>query len=127
MQKYFFKASQFSSVATPASLGVKEVPFHEVPALGSPVKISLRGVVGFTSLALKIIVTLDAELSRSKESEMPFIKRWKASNPHKKPLPGTLKKRARQVQKLAMKAGFPKPEDANQLGNWLAGIGLTQF
>jgi len=118
---------QFSAVATPALLGIDEVPVHDVPVMGSRTKISLRGVVGFTSLVLKIIATLDAELSRSKDSETPFIRKWKAANPHKKMLSGKPKKREQQVKKLAIKAGFPNPEHANQLGDWLAKRGLSQF
>ena len=117
----------FTTVSTPAGLGVAEVPAHIVPVLDAPARISLRGVVGFTGMLFKIIATLDAELSRSKLAEKPFIEKWKAANPHKRMLSSVQKKRAKQIKKLANNARFPEPSDAHKFGDWLNQLGLSQF
>ncbi len=126
-QKLIDAYNQFSLVASPASLGVAEVPIHTAPLIAKPIKISLRGVVGLTDIVLKIITTLDAELCRSKDSEPPFITKWKTIHHTPKTLSKVPKKRTRQVEDLAKEAGFPKPRDPMQLGNWLSSKGLTRF
>lgn len=57
--------ARFSPMATAAALGVSELPEHTAPILGTAVRLSLRGVVGFSHIVLKVMATLDAELSRS--------------------------------------------------------------
>lgn len=119
--------TQFAPFATTAALGVPEVPEHTPPVVGAPVRISLRGVVGFSGLVLKIIATLDGELSRSKAAEKALIVRWKAVHSNKKMLSATPLKRQKQITKMANGAGFPKPSNATKLADWLSKEGLTQF
>jgi len=117
----------FAAVSTTALLGVSEVPEHSAPAIKTQTRLSLRGVVGFTNILLKIIATMDAELSRSKHSEKHFVRKWKTANPHMRMLSSDKWKRARQIKGLAKNAGFPEPSDANSLGDWLSTLGLTNF
>jgi hypothetical protein len=117
----------FFAVATTVRLGVSEVPKHSVPVINTHTSLSLRGVVGFTGILLKIIATLDAELCRSKLSEASFVSKWRAANPNNQMLSSVQKKRARQVVKLTCNAGFPEPSDALKFGSWLNQVGLTQF
>jgi hypothetical protein len=119
--------SNFSTVATPSGLGVKEVPRHDVPILDVMIRPSLRGVVGFTGILIKIIVTLDAEFSRSHLSERAFVSKWKTANPHKKMLSANQAKRAKQIKKLAENARFPVPDNVHKFGDWLRDRGLSQF
>jgi len=126
-QKLIDAYSQFSVLSSPTSLGVPEVPSHTAPLLGTRIKISLRGVVGLTDIVLRIITTLDAELSRSEDSEIPFFTKWKEINRRPRMLSKIPKKRAFQIEKLAKDAGFPKPIYPMQLGNWLSAKGLTRF
>ena len=48
----------FAPVATPSALGVKEAPAHEVPILGQPIKLVLRGVYGFSDVVLRMIAMI---------------------------------------------------------------------
>jgi hypothetical protein len=119
--------NQFAPVATAAKLGVTEVPQHTTPVVGTPVQISLLGVVGFSGLVIKILATLDGELSRSKAAEKALIARWTAVHPKNKMLSAKPLRRQQQITKMANRAGFPKPSNAAKLGNWLTKEGLTQF
>lgn len=83
----------FQPVATIADLGLAEVPVYIPPVLGSPVAFSLRGVVGFSDVIIRIITTLDVELSYALNAESELISRcqnW--ANSH----PGNLRFRDRQ-------------------------------
>jgi len=119
--------SQFAVVANSASLGVAEVPVHHPAALGGKVKLSLRGVVGFSHLVLKLIDTIDAELSRSQAAERVFVKQWQVVHSRRlnfRLAPGKPKNR---VKKAVMKAGFPRPEDPETFGIWLRGENLVDY
>lgn len=119
---------QFSAVAAPNLLGVAEVPAHVTPVLGSPVKVGLRGAIGFTSIIFKIIATLDAEFCRSEHAEKPFRDKWKVTHLRSdQMLPSDRKKRASIVTTKAFNAGFPEPTDPNRLGDWLNSLGLIRF
>jgi hypothetical protein len=119
--------TQFSAVATTADLGVLEVPIHFPAAIGTKAKLSLRGVVGFSHIVLKIIATLDAELSRSGSAEKSFVKKWKLTNPHRVSLSSGTAKRENKVKRLVKKAGFPKPAKPDAFGDWLKQEALVTF
>jgi hypothetical protein len=117
----------FVPVATTAALGVAEVPIHFAPVLGEPVKLSLRGIVGFSHIVLKIIATLDAELSRSKDAEKPLAAKWAQKYPKATMLPGDRKKRGKQIQTKVRHAGFPSAKAPNNFGDFLSDLGLVHF
>ncbi|MDB6063982.1 MAG: hypothetical protein JWR26_190 [Pedosphaera sp.] len=119
--------AQFSTVATTADLGVSEVPVHFPTAIGTKAKLSLRGVVGFSHIVLKIIATLDAELSRSESAEKYFIRKWKLTHPYRLSLSSGSAKRENKVKQFVKKAGFPKPAKPEALGDWLKQKALVFF
>jgi hypothetical protein len=119
--------TQFSPVATTADLGVSEVPIHFPAAIGTKAKLSLRGIVGFSHIVLKIIATLDAELSRSESAEKSFVRKWKLTNPHRVSLSSGSAKRENKVKRLVKKAGFLKPAKPDAFGNWLKQEALVTF
>lgn len=103
--------SAFLPVSGKAALGRKgELSFDPV-SLGSPVTLNLRGVVGFTDVLIKIIVTVDAELSRAERSEALFERAFRAVN-RRVMLSATPRKRDAQVKERCFKAGYPRPLNA---------------
>jgi hypothetical protein len=111
---------QFSTVAHPASLGVTEVPAHNKTILGDPIRLDLRGVVGFSDIVLRIVVTLDAELSRSVRAERHFKEQWLRCNGRRYTLKtASADERARQVQRLVAKLRLPRPLHTAALETWL--------
>jgi hypothetical protein len=95
---------------TAAALGVKEVPTCPAVVLGTPVELSLRGVVGFTAIILRLIATYDAELACAANAEREFLARW-THRFKSRPVLKTkdLAARERQIIRLVHKVGFPRP------------------
>lgn len=105
---------------TAATLGVKELPACPAVVLGAPVSLSLRGVVGFTEIILRLIATYDAEFACSSNAEREFQTRWKQkfkSRPVLKTKDPA--ERERQVGRLVRKIGFPQPMAAQVVEQYL--------
>lgn len=111
--------SDFLPYATTTDLGVSEVPEFFAPTLNETVKISLRGVVGFSYILIKIIVSLDTELLCALPAEEEFLARYR--NKHK--ILRTLKSdkvgaRA-QVKQYVQHCGFPIPQNVDDMIDFL--------
>jgi hypothetical protein len=111
-----------------ADLGVSEVPNVNQTTLGQPVILSLRGVVGFSDLILRLIATLDAELSCTQGAERELTEQWAnhfaAPGRTKKSrymLSVDADKRATQIRRLVGKLGLPKPIVTGALEAYLKG------
>ncbi len=97
---------KFSGIATPAGLGVTEVPEHFPVLTGQPVKITLRGVVGFSSLLRRMLHTMDAELARAKSAEPALDEIWLRHRPSTTLFKSDRPQRHRQISKVFKKIGF---------------------
>jgi hypothetical protein len=118
--------NDFTLVANTRDLGVKEVPHHSAIILGAPIHLSLRGVVGFCDIVLKIIVTIDAELSRSTSSEKIFKKYWFEMHGRKYTLKtNNAEKKARQLSRLVGKLHLPLPRTTDEIELYLKNNGLV--
>ncbi|MDR0533921.1 MAG: hypothetical protein LBH01_08200 [Verrucomicrobiales bacterium] len=126
-QKLVDAYKNFLPIATTSDLGVKEIPKHHQVVLGSKIKVNLRGVVGFSDIILRLITTLDAELSRSKGAEKEFIKSWQQI--HSKPitLPNDKKRRKNRIIRMVKKVGYPEPKMPEELEDWLKKMGLVRL
>ena len=68
----------FKPIATPVGLGVKEVPLHlPVSVEGQQVRLHLRGVVGFSDILRRLIITIDCEFLRSDAAGPLLVERLK--------------------------------------------------
>lgn len=76
--KLYGAQSDFLPVANAPLLGMDFVPEHSVFQIGDSIELSLHGVLGFTDVILRIVTTVDAELSRSVLAEPEIINRIKA-------------------------------------------------
>jgi hypothetical protein len=108
----------FSSIATPTQLTVKEVPKHYPVIVGQSVKLSLRGVVGFSGIIQKILWTLDAELSRGTGGEKLLINRWTNDIGIPK-MPCKIDRRYVKLSGLVDQHSFPRPTDFAKFDDWL--------
>ena len=75
-QKLINAYTDYLPFATASSLCVSEVPDFPAPALGTEVQVSLRGVVGFSYILIKLLVSLDTELLCAADAEAEFIARY---------------------------------------------------
>jgi hypothetical protein len=117
----------FTPVSSHASLGMKGALVHFPAIEGQRVRLSLRGVVGFSEVLLRIISTVDAELSKAKAAESYFIERVRTP---KTLQPGTLssdiKRRNAQVAKRCMAVGLPRPRDIGAVYLLLRAAGILR-
>ncbi len=104
---------------TGAQMGLRERPEHETQILGGGVKINLRGVVGFGEVALKLICTLDAELSKSQSAEELFAARWRATNSVGITIATKRSARVERIKRMTRKIDLPTPVSISVLDAWL--------
>ena len=104
----FVSAESAYEQLTAGQLGVKEKPAFNGHTIGSRITISLRGVVGFGEIVLRLVSTLDAEITKSAKAEQVFIQRWKefhGDSPIQVSANQNLCKE--RIKKLIRKLGFP--------------------
>lgn len=107
--------SYFASVATFEQLGCCVVPKHYIPVLGQKTRIDIHGVAALASIVLRIMVTLDAELSRSKRAEMAFVRKWRAIHSRTVRLPNDQRQRERYLKQLFGEAAFPVCDESEPM------------
>jgi hypothetical protein len=78
--KLFGAQSDFIPIATKKGLGMDFVPVHGVYKMGDPVSLDLHGVLGFTDVILRIITTIDAEMSKTAAGEQILLQRISSEN-----------------------------------------------
>lgn len=101
--------------ATVNDLGVKEVPELQQPMEGDPIDISLRGVVGFSFIMLRIIVSVDAELLCACEAEKEFLERFEFSHRTVRTLKPDINGARKQVEQYVRQCGFPTPKNPDEM------------
>ncbi|WP_129125922.1 hypothetical protein [Geomonas oryzae] len=113
---------------TSASLGVKEVPSYVPQTSNGNVKISLRGVVGFGEIVLKLICTLDAELVQSSSAELVFLSRWREKHGTGMiSMASNTQAREGRIIRLVRQLDLPAPVVTPQLDALLKSHGLVTY
>jgi hypothetical protein len=93
-----------------ADLGVNEIPeCFPTNIEGKPIRLSLRGTVGFGEIVLRLISTLDAELSKTVQAEPVFVSRWASVIGSIRSLPSNTDDRNGAIVRLTRKLGLPAP------------------
>ena len=116
---------QFKKVATTSDLGIKEVPEHIPTIDGDHVNLSLRGVIGFSDVMLRIMTTIDAEVSQAKVAESEFVRRW--INVYGKVVrisKSDNRVRSHQIERRVQLLSLPKPKQTQPLELLLKRAGL---
>lgn len=105
---------------TSTQLGVKEKPAFNGHVAGNRVTLSLRGVVGFGEVVLRLVATVDAEITKTEKAEQVFLKRWKefhGDSPIQVSRNTDLCKE--RIKKLVRKLGLPTPTNTPEFENLL--------
>lgn len=117
--------TEYLPVATKSDLCVSEVPEFPQPILDSDIQISLRGVVGFSYILIKIMVSLDTELLCTRDAEKEFLARYKEKHTDKNGhfIMRTLKSDQaganNQVKRYIQQCGFCLPQTVDDLTDFL--------
>jgi len=105
-------ASQaFTSIYSRQALGVKGALQFDPLVEGEPVKLHIRGVVGFCDVLLRMMRSIDAELCRSKHAEDVFCSMLRAAKPNQTTLSTEVTRRNAQIIRRCSTAGLPRPAD----------------
>lgn len=96
---------------TSQDLGIKEPPQVFFNNLNDSIKISLRGVVGFSQIILKIVSTFDIELIKSNVAKSYFLDQLKDNNHNALTLPALESKKIKTIYSIIAKAKFIKPHE----------------
>ena len=113
----------FQAVATVTNLDIDEVLVIIPPILGQPVKLSMRGVIGFSQIIKRIIVISDAWLLRNKAAEKEILAR-KPKSWNRRTLSSKKDCIKGQITRFCHKSGFLKPIYSEELKNHLISIGV---
>ena len=103
----------FEPVSDRLSLGMRGSMIIEPLSAGDPVKLHLRAVVGFCDVLLKLITTVDAELSKSYQTERLLEDKLRKALPNRSMLSGDAIKRRNQTIHRCRAAGLPTPTNAD--------------
>lgn len=98
--------SNYLPYATKSSLGVDEVPEFYIPILDEPIKLSLRGVVGFSYIIIKILVSIDTELLCSQQAEKEFTRRYQEKHSNIRTIKSNPEGARAQVNRYIRQCGF---------------------
>lgn len=103
----------FANLLNPSDLNMTEIPKHFPPIANSQVHLSLRGVIGFFHVVLQILVTCDAELSRSVFSEKEMLDRLSKIITTPITINGSKERAFRQIDGIFKSAGFISPNHSS--------------
>ena len=111
--------NDYIAIATTNNLDASEAPEALIPTIGHLIPISLRGVVGFSYNVIKIIVSCDAELLKSKEAEREFDRKFSSRHGIIRTLTSSLPEANRQVAAYIRQCGLPAPPNLDDFRSYL--------
>jgi hypothetical protein len=118
-QKAVDAFNDFVPVSSGAAMKTKEKIEHLPLTLGGQARVTIRGVVGFCDILLRLMITVDAELSGSEMAEKAAIERIRESTLRKLMLGGNKNSALRKVRKICTKADLPQPIDVDAAKKFL--------
>ena len=99
---------------------------HEAIVEGDEIKLHLRGVVGFCDVLFRMMVSVDAELSRCAGAEAVLEARFKKAR-LRSTLSGRPQRRRARINNICQSAGLPIPADAELVQQFLKSKRLIGF
>lgn len=93
---------------------------------GQPVKLSLRSVVGFSDVLIRLMHSIDAELMRGKPAEAT-LKRRLMNRSYPMMLSSDARRRHHQICLRCATSGLSKPAKSDELYKYMVAEGLISF
>lgn len=123
--KLIFAYKDYVTYCSRSTLDVKELPEFIMPIRGSSIVLSLRGVVGFSQILIKLLLTLDAELIKTESANEEYLRRFREKHGSKTILKQIDVDANKQIERYSMQCGFHKPINTDQLRLWLKMKGIV--
>ncbi len=112
---------------TLADLDVEELPIMSaVTTVDEEVKLSLRSVVGFSQIVIKLVEVLDAEFIKADNAVDCFIKQIKEFTPNSVSLPQDEHNAKKNIEGMLMRSGFLPPVHSNEFKRLLINKGVLR-
>jgi hypothetical protein len=111
--------NSFSPVSSASALKTKETIEHFPVTLESRTKLSLRGVVGFCDIVLRLMITVDAQLSGSDAAERVALERIRSTTGLIPTLSAVDKRMRKTIRGICRRASLPPPHDIPALKSLL--------
>jgi hypothetical protein len=118
-QKTVNAYNAYSPVSSAASMRTKETIEHFPMLLNTPAKLSIRGVVGFVDILLRMMTTIDVEISGSAMAEASALERFKAIPGAKLTLGSDKAGITRKIRSRCEKASLPHPANETLVKDFL--------
>lgn len=113
---------------TASDLDVEEVPeMFAVTTVDDVVRLSLRGVVGFSQIVLKLVEVIDAELIKTTKAIDCFVSQIKEFKPYPNTLPQDTHKAEKKIEGIMRSAGFPPPRHSAAFLHLLRNKGIIRL
>lgn len=110
---------------TATTLGLTQRPEYIALAVGGAATPSLRGVVGFGEVVLRLVTTFDIALAPTTFGEKAFVARWTQTHGSvAMQVPASSQHRAARIKVLVREIGLPPPVTTPAFTNWLKAEGL---
>ena len=112
----------------PSDLGTSVLPSLSIGTIDSKLELDLRDAVFATEIIMIIIISIDAELTKSSVAENILIDRIKNSEWYNKKLNTNKEKRNKQIKDIFTNIGLvPAPSDYDTCYTFLRNNGLIRF
>lgn len=117
--------NEYIPCCNPQDINMKEK--LELPSLtlGAPIIPSLRGVVGFSAVLIRILVTLDTELMCSRAAEKVFDQQFKDKHRSLPSLNPDKQKALAQIKRYVKQSGFLPPVEVEVVMAYLLSKGVV--
>lgn len=113
---------------TAVDLDVAEVPeMFPVSVVDENVKISLRGVVGFSQIVLKLVEVMDAEFIKAEKAIDCFVNQVKEYTPYAYTLAHDSTKMGNKIDGIMRRSGFLPPKQSSAFLQLLRSTGVIRL
>jgi hypothetical protein len=117
--------AEFAPVSSKIHLGIKESLTLDPLVEGEPFSLYLRSVVGFCDILLRIMASVDAELSRSAKAEATLASMLRKAKPKQTLLSADTQRRNSQIEKRCAAAGLPQPANCAAVYQFMVAQGIV--
>lgn len=114
----------FAPLSSKHAVGMKGDLIIEALNEGDPIKLHLRGVVGFCDILFRMMVTIDAELSRAAAAES-ILEQALRSGKKLTTFNSQVRRRRAQIKGICRAAMLPPPHEVDALGDFMITKGLV--
>jgi hypothetical protein len=119
-------SAAFVLVSSKQHLGMKGSLDFVPLAKGQPVSLSVRGVVGFCDVLIRLMITADAELCRVPQAERLLEHRLRNAKREYNTLAANRSRREYHITRRCAAAGLPRPANANLVYKFMVGKGIVK-